>query len=43
LALTIDDGSGDIKVKDAGGLTITESGSGGLNVKAVKGEFNIDS
>ena len=41
--VTIDDGSGDIDVEGAGSLTIIESGSGDLRVKAISGDFEIDS
>ncbi|TQV75251.1 DUF4097 family beta strand repeat protein [Aliikangiella marina] len=41
--VTIDDGSGDIRVKQLeNGLTVLESGSGGLSIKDVKGDISTD-
>jgi hypothetical protein len=41
--VTIKDGSGDIDIENAGGLTIVEAGSGSLRVNNVKGHLQVDS
>lgn len=41
--VTIDDGSGDIDVRQLeNGLTVLDSGSGGLSIKEVKGDISTD-
>ena len=43
LRLDIDDGSGDIEVKNAGDLNVLESGSGELQISGIIGTTKIDS
>jgi DUF4097 and DUF4098 domain-containing protein YvlB len=41
-SVTIEDGSGDIRVNHAKGLTITEAGSGDVSIDNISGSVKLD-